>query len=212
MSEKFKMLSITPHEIDSLKASEYNPRKISERDYDILYEGISTFGLVEPIIINMQPGREKIIISGHQRWAICKELGYEMVACNELFLTLEMEKQLNIRMNKNGGKFDQNLLQDFFDKNDLLKWGFLDSDFPEIIITEKIIGGDDEDPVYPIVPVLSEKYDYVIIIAKNEIDIAYLDNFFELRVEKSYKKPQIGKGRVVTFERFKEKISDERIS
>jgi hypothetical protein len=133
------------------------------------------------------------------------------VPCLEMNLTLKEEKQLNIRMNKNGGKFDFDILGAFFNKEDLTSWGFIESDFPIVVDPNETIKTIDEEPVYPIVPILSEKYDYVIIYATNEIDIAYLDNFFDMEVEKSYKNSRVGIGRVVSFEKFKSKVRDERV-
>ena len=57
---------------------------------------------------------------------------------------------------------------------------------------------------YPIVPYFSEKYNYVIIMAKNEIDWTFLQNALGVRREKSYKSSAIGLGHVVDFDRFRE--------
>lgn len=204
-------MEIKVYPVDTLIESEYNPRKISRKEMDDLIDSISVFGLTEPIIINTHEDRHGVIISGHQRLKACKQLGMTEVPCLEMKLTLKEEKQLNIRMNKNGGKFDYDILGAFFNKEDLMDWGFIESDFPIVVDPNEKIKAIEDEPVYPIVPVLSEKYDYVIIYATNEIDIAYLDNFFEIDVEKSYKNSRVGVGRVVSFEKFKSKVRDERV-
>jgi hypothetical protein len=208
--DKSKM-EIKVYPVDALIESEYNPRKISRKEMDDLIDSITVFGLTEPIIINTHEDRAGVIISGHQRLKACKQLGMNEVPCLEMHLTLKEEKQLNIRMNKNGGKFDYDILGSFFNKEDLMDWGFIDADFPIVVDPDEKIKAIEDEPVYPIVPVLSEKYDYVIIYATNEIDIAYLDNFFDMEVEKSYKNSRVGIGRVVSFEKFKSKVRDERV-
>ena len=40
--------------ITDLKPAEYNPRRISDDDYQKLKNSISTFGLVDPIIVNLK--------------------------------------------------------------------------------------------------------------------------------------------------------------
>jgi hypothetical protein len=59
------------------------------------------------------------------------------------------------------------------------------------------------DPIFPIVARPSEKYDYVLVIAMNETDAAYMRTKFDLRMEKSYKKEVIGTSHVITVERLK---------
>ena len=48
----------------------------------------------------------------------------------EVNLNLEKEKELNVRLNKNTGKFDTELLLEHFDTDDLIEWGFDDYEFP----------------------------------------------------------------------------------
>ena len=204
-------MEIKVYPVDALIESEYNPRKISRKEMDDLIDSISIFGLTEPIIINAHPDRLGVIISGHQRLKACKHLGMTEVPCLEMNLVLKEEKQLNIRMNKNGGKFDHDILGAFFNKTDLMDWGFIDADFPVVVDPNEKINAINDEPVYPIVPILSEKYDYVIIYATNEIDIAYLDNYFDIDIQKSYKNSRVGVGRVVPFDKFIEKVRDARV-
>ena len=56
-------------------------------------------------------------------------MGNTTVPCIELDLTLEKEKELNIRLNKSGGEFDFDMLEEHFDKDDLIEFGFEDVDF-----------------------------------------------------------------------------------
>ena len=100
--------------IVELKASEYNPRKWSEGQIDALRESITRFGLVDPIVCNSTPERLNVLIGGHFRLEVAKDLGHkEMPVVYVDIPDLEKEKELNIRLNKNLGEFDLNLLKDF---------------------------------------------------------------------------------------------------
>lgn len=99
---------------DDLKLSEYNPRTHSTEALTALKESIKRFGAVDPVIANNAPERMNILIGGHMRHKAFKELGIEQVPVVYLTITeLEREKELNIRLNKNTGEFDWDLLADF---------------------------------------------------------------------------------------------------
>jgi ParB-like chromosome segregation protein Spo0J len=125
-------MNIVIKKIADLKASEYNPRLSTSKQNEDMDKSLNMFGFVDPVIINTYPGRENVIIGGHFRTRRWKHLGYDEVPCIELKLTLEEEKELNIRLNKNTGDFDYQLLEKEFDRADLLDWGFEPSDFPDI--------------------------------------------------------------------------------
>lgn len=100
--------------ITSLISSEYNPRKHSKEQSAQLKASIERFGFVDPIICNSAPGRENIIIGGHFRLDIAKELGMTEVPVVYVNITdLEKEKELNLRLHKNTGEFDIEKLKAF---------------------------------------------------------------------------------------------------
>ena len=110
--------------INDLIGAEYNPRKISDKQINDLENSIKRFGITEPILINIHKDRKNIIISGHQRLLACKNLNIKEVPTVSVNLDIDNEKELNIRMNQNGGEFDFDLLDEFFDVPDLESWGF----------------------------------------------------------------------------------------
>lgn len=100
--------------IGELKPSEYNPRKWSEVQIENLKESISRFGLVDPMLCNSAEGRNNIVIGGNFRLKVSKDLGYKEVPVVYVNIPdLEKEKELNIRLNKNQGEFDFELLKNF---------------------------------------------------------------------------------------------------
>ena len=122
-------MKITLIEINSLNPAEYNPRQISNKQYEDLKASMEKFGCVDPIIININPERLNVVVGGHQRLRILRELGAEKVPTVSVNLSEEDERELNIRLNKSGGTFDMDILANEFDIVDLKEWGFKDIDF-----------------------------------------------------------------------------------
>jgi ParB-like chromosome segregation protein Spo0J len=115
-----KDMKIESIKINKLKPATYNPRQISTKQYNDLKKSIEKFGLVDPIIINKNGN---VVIGGHQRLKICKELKHTEIDCVVLDLSKEDERELNIRLNKNTGDWDFDLLSNF-DIDELVDWGF----------------------------------------------------------------------------------------
>jgi DNA modification methylase len=136
-------MNIEKIQIDKLKAATYNPRQISTKQYKDLKESINKFGLVDPIIVN----KCYTIIGGHQRYKICKDLDYKDIGCIILDLDKEQERELNIRLNKNTGDFDMDILANEFDIDQLVDWGFKHIDLD--INIDKITEGNTEDDHIP---------------------------------------------------------------
>ncbi len=112
--EKNKDIKIEYVSIDSLKPSEYNPRKISKESMEQLKESIREFKLVDPLIVNCAKNRNGIVIGGHMRLKAATELGFKEAPVVYLNIPdIEKEKELNIRLNKNTGEFDWDLLANF---------------------------------------------------------------------------------------------------
>ena len=107
--------------ITDIKPADYNPRKISSKDYKNLVESIKNFGLVDPIIINLN---DNTVIGGHQRYDVLMDMYMEDEINKELSV-LKMgdigwvftddklkvkdenfEKALNVALNKISGDWD----------------------------------------------------------------------------------------------------------
>lgn len=132
-----KKLCIVEVPINELRAAEYNPRKHSKEQADQLKESITRFGLVDPIIANSAEGRNGIVIGGHFRLKIATELGYETVPTVFVEIAdIEKEKELNLRLNKNTGEFDLELLAQF-DESFLKDIGFDSEDLDDIFPKEE---------------------------------------------------------------------------
>ena len=70
-------------------------RPLSEKEYDDLKNSIKAHGLLVPIIVN----EAGIILDGHNRYRICKELGIKPVVIRKEFQNMAAEKLFVIESN-----------------------------------------------------------------------------------------------------------------
>ena len=117
-------MQIITKQLKDLKDAEYNPRQLTKDQYKHLKDSIQRFGLVDPIIINKNSKRKNIVIGGHQRLKVSNELGISDIPCVELDLSPKEERELNIRLNTNTGEWDWDILANNFDVEELVDWGF----------------------------------------------------------------------------------------
>lgn len=132
---------------NSLKASTYNPRKWDQSAIEGLTESIKRFGLVDPLLVNGSKDRKNIVIGGHFRLKVAKDLGFKEVPVIYLDIPDEAkERELNLRLNKNQGDWDYELLAEFdeslladvgFDSEELDSIFDIDVDEPDSFDLEK---------------------------------------------------------------------------
>tara|TARA_R110001599_G_scaffold260018_1_gene460455 strand:+ start:31 stop:519 length:489 start_codon:yes stop_codon:yes gene_type:complete len=113
-------MNIEKIEANKLKPAAYNPRQITTKQYNDLKNSITKFGLVDPIIVN----KDFTVIGGHQRLKVLNEMQTDTIPCVVLDLSKEEERELNVRLNKNTGEFDMDILANEFDIDELVDWGF----------------------------------------------------------------------------------------
>lgn len=131
-SEQKNKFKIEYVDIQSLIPADYNPRKWSKDARRNLKVSLDTFGVPEPLIVNSAPNRKNILIGGNFRCEMLRELGYKEVPV--VFINIpdiEKEKELNIRLNKNTGAFDFELLATF-NEDFLRNVGFSTEELDEI--------------------------------------------------------------------------------
>jgi len=148
-SAKAPELKIVQVKIGDLIASEYNPRKISPHDLEQLKASLKRFGFVDPLVVNSHPKRKNIIIGGHKRLIAAQENGAtakDTVPCVYLKLTEARERELNIRLNRNTGEWDWDILSKEFEVDDLHEFGFSET---ELMVNYDVgdggWDGDDDD-------------------------------------------------------------------
>lgn len=118
--------------IRDLNPSEYNPRKWDKNKIEQLTQSITDFGIVDPLVINSAESRRNIVIGGHFRLKVLKDLGYKEVPCVYVNIPeMEREKELNLRLNKAVGDWDFKLLTEF-DTSLLANVGFSSEELDQI--------------------------------------------------------------------------------
>ena len=142
--------NIVQRDIDSLIFAEYNPRQLTKEQHKHLKDSIQRFGLVDPIIVNKNKERQNVIIGGHQRVRIAKELKMKDVPVLELDLSYDREKELNIRLNKNMGEWDFDILANMFEIEELTDYGFTDKELKIFDPEEDIYSRKINSPVYEV--------------------------------------------------------------
>lgn len=214
--------------LSSITPAPYNPRGIKAKELAGLQYSVEEFGDLSGITVNDRTGNQ---ISGHQRVkALIRAYGdleiegefsaaangdrFERVVCpNGDVFTIrhvdwdeDKERAANVAANSPhiSGDFTDELggllLQikqtrpDDFAKMSMDRFGLLDQEEDSSAA----------DPIYPITPEFNEKYDYVIVMAKNETDIAFLRTVLNLDTEQSYKGSDVGTPHVISFEKFQE--------
>lgn len=141
MNKNYLQIQHVP--IAELQSSQYNPRRWEAKAIADLTTSIKRFGLVDPIIVNTAPNRKNVVIGGHFRLKVAKDLGYtEMPVVYVHIPEVEKEKELNLRLNRNTGDWDFDLLRTF-DVEMLLDVGFDDNDLSHI--WDEQLGVDDDE-------------------------------------------------------------------
>ena len=201
--------------IKDLKPAEYNPRKRDKKAEADILESLQKYGWAEPAVVNMFPGRENVIIGGHQRVDISMKYFPEWVKvpCVEKYLTLEQEKELNLRLNKNTGEWDLTKLLENFETEFLLNVGFEEFELkqdndPDDPITKEMKKHDNSNVPMPLVPKYTEKYGAVVIFYENELDETWLRNVLQLQKAKDYKNTRVMISQVMRVKDF-QKVWDE---
>ena len=144
-------------QITDIIPSDYNPRRMSEEEYDKLAKSLNSFGVVDPIIVNL---RNNHIIGGHQRYDVLHEqyiqdnnkygklhllrlgdIGWVFPDTELEIKSDDHEKALNLALNKISGEWDEPklkpLLEDLSLKGfDIELTGFDDLELTNLLTEE----------------------------------------------------------------------------
>lgn len=153
-----KRIEVVTMKVGDLKNGFGNPRKITKKKRDELAESLEDFGDFGLFLID----EDDNILAGNQRASVLKDLDPEIeVTCKRLIGYTEAEKRaVNIKDNTHAGEWDFDLLADW--TADLtVDLGINGS--------EDLVDADDRK-IKEMEPIRYEKYDYVLIACRNELD------------------------------------------
>ena len=186
--------------IKDLIPLEKNPfGKITTQKKQRLKEKLTSLGVFEIATIDTN----NILLTFNKRHAALMELGRgeEMIDVRvpTRELTESERKEIILNSNIHEGSWIEEILKEDFQDIDLSNLG-LDIEIEE----EKPIELDEEqqEPEYPIVQKMSEKYTAIIIVCTNEIDETHISEILQLEKEKCYKKDEVANSRVISAEKF----------
>lgn len=193
-------MEIVEVKIADLKPAEYNPRAMTRKEAQDLEASLDEFGMVEPIVVNSAPERKNVIIGGHQRYNILKKKGMETAPVYYINLPdIQKERELNLRLNKNVGHFDSDLLANF-EEEMLKKVGFTETDLSGIFKGAPVKGEIEFSTE------LLEEHNYVVLVFDNTLDWNVIQEKLGLKAVKSNYRESTGLGRVIDGKKVLELI------
>ena len=154
--------------------------------------------------------RKDVIIGGHQRCKVWADLGNKTIPTVEVELDEAGEMELNVRLNKNTGEFDFDMLANYFEVDKLQEWGFSDAELFPATYDDEIDGlEEDEEIELPQSVQLEPPKEYVIILCEpNSVEWEKLKMKLKLGLVRrgGYRKgsplESISTERVLTYEDF----------
>lgn len=197
---------IEKKKLSDLIPAPYNPRQSNKKQEENLKTSLEKFGVVEPVIVNK---RTNHIVGGHFRVRELKKLNYKEIECVIVDLSLEDEKELNIRLNANTGEWDWDSVANNFDINDLFDWGL------QVPIDEQIDKIEDGDVIeFQQSVQLEPPKEYILIMAEpNSVEWEELKELLKLQMVRrgGYKKgsafDSVGLERVIWWNEFKKRLN-----
>lgn len=156
--------------LSQLKTNPQNPRLIKDDKFNKLIESLKTFPEMKSIR-EIVVDEDMIILGGNMRFKAMQELK-EKTALVKIIsgLSEKQKKEFIIKDNQPYGSWDMDLLANDFELDDLLNWGFEDSDFginAEIEFPELPEG--DREPFQQMTFTLADKQAEIIKNALSEV-------------------------------------------
>lgn len=195
-----KRIEVIQMRAGDIKTGFGNPRKITQKKREELERSLDMLGDFGVFVIDENDN----IIAGNQRLSIIKGKDPDtMLCCKKLFGYTEGElKAINIKDNTHAGEWDIDLLADW--TSDLVV---------DLDIKEEIKEGVEERSIPELELIHYEKYDYVMIACRSQLD--YNDLVRKLGIENRkvvIAKSRKIKARAIWYENIKANIlSDEEL-
>jgi DNA modification methylase len=108
--------------LSDLKENPKNPRQLNKEQAEHLKISLEKFGQCEPLVVTP----DGFVIGGHQRLRTLKKLKHKKadVYVPDRELTEKEIEELSIRLNRNTGEWDFDILANEWEPLDLISWGF----------------------------------------------------------------------------------------
>lgn len=189
-------------DIATLVNDQRNPRKGKTAE---IVKSLREFGQHRLIVVQRSTRK---IIAGNHTVAAAKLLGWKQI--NVVWVDDDDRTAIRRALADNftgmAGSMDEDVLRELLEEVADVPVPGLDDKALERMLRE--VDAKPPEPTYPIVAEAGEQYDYVMIVARNEIDCAWLQARFGLRREASYKSQNVGLSRVVTVDRLRQEWAE----
>jgi len=164
-------------------------------------ESLREFGQHRPVVVQRSTAS---VIVGNHLYKAAVMLGWTEI---DSLIVDDDDKQAlrrGIADNAVGDRasWDKDELAELLDEVGVVP-GFDDKEVMQLLARLEAVV-EPAEPTFPIVARLNEQYDYVVIVAQNATDAAWLETNLELRSEKSYKSEAVAKSHVLSVERLQE--------
>jgi len=194
--EKIEGMKVESVALKDLVIDERNARK---GNVAAIVESLSEFGQHRPVVVQRS---NKKIIAGNHLYMAAQALGWSHVQV--FYVDDDDPKALRRSLADNSvgdtAQWDDTLLAELLKEAGPVP-GYDQSALDKLLDQLKVTQ-EAEPPIFPIVARTGEKYDYVIIVAENELDCTWIREKFQLRPEQSYKSPKVATTHVVSAERL----------
>ncbi len=163
-----KRIEVVELRAGDVKTGFGNPRKITKKKKDELRRSIEVFGDFGSFIID----EDDNVIAGNQRLSVIKEMNPDtVILCKRLIGYSEAElRAINIKDNTHSGEWDMDMLADW--TSDLIV---------DLEIKDETKKDVEERSIPDMEPISYEKYDYVMIVCRSQLD--YNDLVRKLGIE-----------------------------
>jgi hypothetical protein len=184
--------------IELLRPAKKNPRRGAVAE---VIESLREFGQHRPVVVQHSTGQ---VIVGNHMLKAAKQLGWTEMSALIVDDSDEVAMRRAIADNAVGDKatWDDEELAEVMQEIGAVP-GMNEADIDKLLAKlappPKI-----EEPTYPLVPRMNEKYDYVVVFCENETDWNWLQTKLQLRRERSYKSEAVATSHVMTVERLQE--------
>lgn len=123
---KVKILTV---KIDEITPRDDNPRDIDRKEYDTLKKSIQEFPEMKQLR-EIVVDEDFKILAGTQRYYAQKELGYADVLVKQAIGLSDKQKRRFMALdNHHSGKWDEDIIANFWDFDELKSWGISNFDF-----------------------------------------------------------------------------------
>lgn len=197
--------------VEEVPLSEIHPDPRNARRGNVaeIASSLREFGQHRAVVVQRSTGK---IIAGNHVYHAARSMGWETIGV--VFVDDDDEKALRrgIADNATGdlATWDTDILRELMEEVGTDIPGITDDRLEELAAiaadapSAGAMGLDEEQPMFPVVARVGEQYAYVVVVAENEVDVAWLKTRFGVREERSFKGPQVAESWVVTVKRMRE--------